>query len=282
MIAVSFSAPPPGEPDTGRPIPLPPPGAPPASEGPPWHSPYAVRSPPPPGSAGGASAARNPSGTLAGIAIGLAVIGIIPPAAVAALVLGIVALVEIVRGRARGTGLAVAAIAISLVWMGATAALVRSGAWDRLVTAASSAQQRDGIRASDGTISSPSQVDTEQLREGDCFVDAGLAALARGETSQSVSVHAVPCPQAHDFEVYAVVTVTGAGYPGDAAIERQAQDACGARFAGFVGVPFDRSVLDVFFYTPTRATWSRLDDHSITCSISDGTLRTGTLRNARR
>jgi len=278
-------------PDEGGPLPpLPPPGAvvpsPPPPPVPPGATPYLP--PPPPGgyaAPGGypvAPPAPRRSTSLALLALILALIGVIPLVGLAALVLAVVALVRIRQGRAAGTGMAVVAVVLSVVWMGGTAAFLAGGGWDRVRTAVTSAEPGHGVRGSDGTIATSGSVQTQQLQVGDCFEDPSMLGLADGETTQSSTVTGIPCTQPHDFEVFAVVPVDGSDYPGDDAISTQAQSACKAAFEGFVGVAFDDSVLDVYFYTPTSQTWSRLHDRSITCSVSEGTGTTGTLRGAQR
>jgi hypothetical protein len=199
---------------------------------------------------------------------------LIPLVGVATIVLAIVALVRIGDGRARGKGRAILAIVISLAWLGGIAALV--------AFAAVNDSGNDGIRDASGTVTSPGVVSTQRLREGDCFLDPGLVGLGAGETKRSSSVRAVPCSQPHDLEVFAVVRVEATSFPGDENIAAQADTDCRARFDSYVGMSFDDSTLDIFYYLPTAGTWSRMNDRTITCSVADGGRATGSLRGARR
>ncbi len=78
----------------------------------------------------------------------------------------------------------------------------------------------------------------------------------------------VPCSEPHDFEVYAVPTLTSDDYPGDDAVDAQADDPCGSAFGPFVGFDYQDSIYDYLGYKPTSESWST-GDRVVDCVIGD-------------
>jgi hypothetical protein len=94
----------------------------------------------------------------------------------------------------------------------------------------------------------------------------------------------VPCDQPHDSEVYFVFSMPDdADYPGDDALTDEAISRCQTAFEEFVGMSYDESELDYWWFTPTKATWNHGGDRSTQCLIYsyDGDV-TGTLEGAAR
>ena len=76
----------------------------------------------------------------------------------------------------------------------------------------------------------------------------------------------VPCDQRHDDEVYAAFDLDDADYPGQTALQQTADERCRARFADFIGIPYEESVLELYALWPTEAEW--LDgDRRISCVV---------------
>jgi hypothetical protein len=113
------------------------------------------------------------------------------------------------------------------------------------------------------------------LAVGDCFDDGDIAVGGVEEVGQ---VPMVECTEPHDNEVYAVLTVDGDRFPGDVAIQGQANDMCLDAFEGFVGLDYQTSVLDFGWLIPTADTWEA-GDRVIACFIyrMDFEKVTGTL-----
>lgn len=108
------------------------------------------------------------------------------------------------------------------------------------------------------------------LEIGDCF----------NEQSDEIvnDVPTVPCTDAHDYEVYANITIDRDSYPGDDALSKLADEGCLAPFAAYIGVPFADSTLDYSYYTPTLDGWNNYDDRGVTCIVFDPNGQTtGTL-----
>jgi hypothetical protein len=109
-------------------------------------------------------------------------------------------------------------------------------------------------------------VSVHSMRVGICWNDpagVGFGAL------EVLEVDAVPCGEPHDNEVYALAEYPASGdaaYPGDAAIQEAAFDLCRAAFEPFTGVPYEMSLLDIFYIFPTLETWIE-GDREIVCSL---------------
>jgi hypothetical protein len=115
------------------------------------------------------------------------------------------------------------------------------------------------------------------LAVGDCFDDGDMVVGGVEEIGQ---VPMVECTEPHDNEVYAVVTVEGDRFPGEVAIQGQADDVCLGSFEGFVGLDYATSVLDFGWLVPTADTWEA-GDRVIACFIYRMDLEkvTGTLQD---
>ncbi|RIJ59451.1 septum formation family protein [Clavibacter phaseoli] len=133
-------------------------------------------------------------------------------------------------------------------------------------------------RDDDGSITAGGTTDVFTLREGDCLDDASLAAPsddsadvrpAGDEDLDPVAdVSTVPCREPHDFEVYANVTITGDAFPGDDAVDAQADDLCGRAFGPFVDYDYQDSIYDYRYFQPTSGSWST-GDRIANCIIGD-------------
>jgi hypothetical protein len=117
------------------------------------------------------------------------------------------------------------------------------------------------------------QADVFALRVGDCMNEVSEKLVSE--------VPVVPCDQPHDEEVYFDYTMEGDEYPGDDAIQTDADTNCSAQFDAFVGLAYDSSTLDFYAYRPSEESWTQLDDRIVSCVIYDPAGQvTGTLAGA--
>ena len=154
-----------------------------------------------------------------------------------AVVLGIVALVQVRNGRYGGRGLAIAALAISGVWILAVILLAVAGA--------------------NGAFH-----DTRYLR------DATATAVGECADTDVLTPRVVPCTRRHNEEVFWVATLTEGGYPGDSTLDLAADAACNPHYPEYVGSPYDRnSDIGYDWYAPSRSEWEA-GDRRVVCVIT--------------
>jgi chloramphenicol 3-O-phosphotransferase len=176
--------------------------------------------------------------------------GLVPIAAV----LGLVALSRIRRSGTRGRGLAIAALVICGCWLiafGVAAALNLYG------------ERRAGI----GRTTGISQVKVQQCFDADLEVD----------TLRQVRI--ADCAAAHSGEAYAKVraTLTGLSTEQKGAAATQ---QCATAFQTFVGKPYERSELDMYYVVlEDRA----VADGNVLCMVGKpGEQLTGSMRGSQR
>jgi Septum formation len=118
-----------------------------------------------------------------------------------------------------------------------------------------------------------------RLQTGECFHSAAGTA---GKTVQVKDVSPVPCPDAHDGEVFAVFNhpaAKGAAYPGDDSVADFAAAECLQRFPGYTGGPYDNSDLEVATIRPDHDSWTAKDDREVACVLyKKGAPLTGSRR----
>ena len=119
------------------------------------------------------------------------------------------------------------------------------------------------------------------LKVGDCYNGASLSG---DDYKEFTDVEIVSCDDAHENEVYAVFELPDSSWKGDDYLFEQAESGCLARFEGFVGIEYERSVLNADIFYPTEDSWERVDDRSVTCSVSEGsnTKVLGSAKGSRR
>jgi hypothetical protein len=117
-----------------------------------------------------------------------------------------------------------------------------------------------------------------ELAVGDCFDDGDMALEGVEEVEE---VPLVECSEPHDNEVYAVVTVDGEVFPGEEAIQDQADQVCHDDFDPFVGLDYQSSVLDFGWLVPTADSWD-MGDRVVACFVYRMDLEkvTGTLEGS--
>lgn len=195
-----------------------------------------------------------------GMAVAALVLGIIPVfAGVLGVIFGLVGRSQTRRTGQRGTTMATFGACLGAAWL-----VLFGGA---IVWAVLNEAERDDT----GTVVAEGDESAFELAVGDCLrtIDEG---------AQVESVPLVPCAEPHDGEVYDAFALPDGGYPGDEAIATAAETGCIDRFQTFVGAPYEDSVLELFFYNPTRRSWALADDREVVCVIqSDAT--TGSARD---
>jgi hypothetical protein len=102
-----------------------------------------------------------------------------------------------------------------------------------------------------------------ELVVGDCFDDGDMVL---GELEEIGDVPLVDCSAPHDNEVYAVVTVDGEVFPGEGAIQAQADEVCFDAFDPFVGLDYESSALDFGWLVPTADSWE-MGDRVVACFV---------------
>nr|WP_202510808.1 DUF4190 domain-containing protein [Streptomyces sp. SID5643] len=194
------------------------------------------------------------------MAVASLVLGVLCFLPAAGLVLGLIALWQIRRSGQSGRGMAIAGSVLSSAGIVLWAVVLTTGAasevWEGF---------KDGARG-DEILS---------LAKGDCFDAPG------GLDGDTYDIDRVPCEGRHDGEVFAVVTLPGGAFPGDAKITRIAGEKCYALQDQYAmdtwAMPAD---VDVYYLLPSRVSW-RFGDRAITCLFGDteaGIKLTGSLR----
>ena len=211
--------------------------------------------PAPPGGAGFPGYPPAPAkGGTNGFAIAALIFGILG-GVLLSIIFGIVALVQIRKRGQGGRGLAIAGLVVAGGWALVLASAVTYG----IISGATG----DGGSGTDSTTA------VTRLAPGDCVND-----LEESDAIQNLPV--VPCTTPHDGEVYAVFDLADGDWPGDAAVQAQAEKRCGDEFDGYTSAPSDG--LELFYLHPLQRSWSL--DRSVTCIVTDESgPRTGSLRD---
>ena len=125
----------------------------------------------------------------------------------------------------------------------------------------------------------PLQIGTKSIFEigpGDCLLYVDV-----DQVPNTMPIY--ECNAPHDAEVFAEKYMTEALFPGSDATREQAQAYCLEQFTSYVGLPWEQSALELYYYYPTEGTWnSAMQDRLITCIVYDSAYYTGTLAGANR
>ena len=150
-------------------------------------------------------------------------------------------------------------------WIGVVAAIGIGGA-------IFAAQRNDA-----GEITQGGTLAVGDLRIGDCFDPKDINAEEADE------VDARRCDEEHQFEMMAVGTMPDGSYPTDAEFENFVGSVCLPAFDEYVGMAYEESRLDVFWYFPLQDGWSS-GDHVVQCAVYDplDSKLVGSLRGAAR
>lgn len=109
---------------------------------------------------------------------------------------------------------------------------------------------------------------------GDCF------ALGEGDATGSGEIDGVElqsCDDRHDNEAYLVLDATQTSWPGERALWDLADKGCYEGFEEFVGIPWDDSVADYAYLTPTEQSWAAGDREVLCYAWIEGDTSPGTL-----
>jgi hypothetical protein len=218
-----------------------------------------------------------PSGRPNRVAIAAFVLGAIGGTILSA-VLAVVALRQIRDTGQRGKGLAIAALAFSVIWAAALAGyflLYHPGpsgqepaAVGRSSPAAGSppsASPTSSTGGSGGTGSTSKQgANVFAVRAGDCFQNPPGSQSVLGITYLTV----VPCTTPHDAQVFVEFAAVGTSYPGTAALKHQADRGCHARLSNLLVTSKITSTMSLRFFYPLASSWST-GHRTISCLIVD-------------
>ncbi len=217
------------------------------------------------------------------------VLGFLCVTAVAGVVLGVVALGQIKRTGRKGRGLAIAGIVLGALWLLGGIVLVPAAIDAYEDVTASPATTTTTTSAPETSEPAPSTEPTEEetttepapdtavLTVGDCVDDPAII-----DGSDFLETAVVDCGTPHYAEAYAQFDLPEGDYPGEEEVTTAAEDGCDTEFAEFVGLQYQESVLEVFYYYPTETIW--LVDRDVVCIVIDpsGEPVTGSLQGANR
>ncbi len=115
----------------------------------------------------------------------------------------------------------------------------------------------DGGKEPDRPATGP--VSAKDLSAGDCVTDA------TSTVGDVTTFDVVTCAKPHDGEVYTIIELEGARYPGTEFINGKGQRGCRARLRRqATAKAFRDSDLGFKFVYPTKQSWAQ-GDHEITC-----------------
>ena len=233
--------------------------------------------------------ARPPAAGNDGVAVAALVLGILG-IVVVAIPLAIIGLSRTRTGSHRGgRGVAMSALAVSAGWALVAAVavitLIPSLQPGRVVAAAAASPSAPATSPSAPAASpsapaaSPSappsaEVGFAELRVGDCIQSQP------GPSTDSLT--RVSCAVPHALEVIGFRDLGRGPWPGERVLGTRGDRLCSAVFQSYVGIPVDRSELDLVFYFPEEEAW-RDGDHMAHCFASHPVIKkTGTVRGSRR
>ncbi|MGW6918255.1 septum formation family protein [Kitasatospora sp. NPDC054939] len=192
-----------------------------------------------------------------------------------ALVLAVVALVQIPRRRERGVWLAVAGIVMSALSVPLTVMAVNGELFEP-------GESRNGSagRAPKGAVSWLS------LKAGDCYDPADGKTDGKPGPDDTVTVHwvvKVPCTAPHHAELAGTAQLAGGdGYPGERAVREQAAALCAPVLSGYAldGWAVPEGMQQTYLY-PTSGLWYA-GERDLYCSWEDTrTQHKGSVRTDR-
>lgn len=101
---------------------------------------------------------------------------------------------------------------------------------------------------------------TFDMHVGDCLDIEDTS----GELVSGISARR--CDREHEYEVIFTGSATGASYPSESALDEYFDANCVPAFEGYVGEPFDTSVLDIFWLVPNEEGWLE-GDRAVQCLV---------------
>src|SRR5579863_10303360 len=107
------------------------------------------------------------------------------------------------------------------------------------------------------------------LRAGDCI----------NSSQNGLSVTILSCATPHEAEVFATFSLTGSSWPGDAAVQEQANSGCASRIAGYLNPQLLNAGLTQQYVYPNQDAW-KADVRTVVCEVSsDSGPLSGSVRN---
>jgi len=177
-------------------------------------------------------------------------------------IFGIIALVQIRKQPQDGKGLAVVGLVASGVWTLVLASVVT---W-AVVTAAD--------RDSSGEITDAGRVSVHELFVGDCI--NGVNGTEQDTTVYDLPV--VPCNEPHEGEVYSIHELPESSWPGQRAVEDEADRYCSERFETYASDWANADSLHMTFVYPVLRSWQQGDRRVMCIAYHPTTKLTGSLR----
>jgi Septum formation len=119
-------------------------------------------------------------------------------------------------------------------------------------------------RDDSGAISAGGTLAIEDLQVGDCFT------LGEEEADAVSEVDAMPCDEAHEYELFHVATWNdpASGYPTEDAMLDFVVAECVPAFERYVGTGFEQSQLDFVQFVPLEEGWDA-GDRVFQCALYD-------------
>lgn len=119
---------------------------------------------------------------------------------------------------------------------------------------------------SGGDTTVPDGVAVVDLEVGQCFLNP--------ESTDQTEVSETACDEPHDAEVFATFDLDfdrDADFPGAAQVQTAGQEGCQARFADYVGQPYEESPYFLSALVPTQRTWNGRNDREVVCALTSPT-----------
>ncbi len=175
----------------------------------------------------------------------LGILGFILPNQLLSPIFGIIGLNQIRKRGERGKGMAITGIVLGVVWIAAYVAIVIAAILD------------DVERDPSGEITAAGTVAIDNLAVGDCVESVD-------NEGSHMSVDVVPCDEPHDNEVFARFDVPGDAWPGEEAVEADAEAGCWDALLEYAPTAYDDPDVTLFHFYPTALSWAD-GDREIIC-----------------
>lgn len=135
-------------------------------------------------------------------------------------------------------------------------------------------------RDASGNINKAGDMKAADLQVGDCY---DLPSDAAGASAVIENTHAVPCREAHHYEVFYRGEMSGDSYPTDDERHAWARANCVPAFESYVGTTVDATSLGFYLFYPDSAGWTQ-GDRGAQCSLADANdgVLTGSLKGSKR
>ncbi|MFD1716368.1 septum formation family protein [Georgenia deserti] len=114
------------------------------------------------------------------------------------------------------------------------------------------------------------------LEPGDCLNADDL------EGNEISDVEVLECSEEHTAEIFAQVEHEGDEFPGNEALQSEAQETCDAEFENYVGVPYAESEFHYTALMPSEDSWNDADDRTSLCILTVDEPVTESLEGANR